>query len=272
LNYYYYIDWKHLDSTNVTHYFDDQKLSSTNVFTYNFDNLLIKEHIKERSDLKLIRTSYSYPHDYISTDIYKTMVNDYHIISPIIDKEVYVNDILTDKIHTEYDNFGSYLYLPSIVSKLNTLSSTMEERLVYDSYTDNGRISEVHKTNDLSTCYIWGYNQTYPVVKIEGKAYNDIPITIRNNISNHEFLGETDYNNIKTDRDYLYGQLQSLLNDPNCMVTFYTYSPLIGITSETDQRGQTIFYEYDGFGRLVKILNNDGNILKTYEYKYSNQP
>jgi hypothetical protein len=51
------------------------------------------------------------------------------------------------------------------------------------------------------------------------------------------------------------------------MVT-YTYDPLIGITSECDARNRFAFYEYDSFGRLKLVRNNDKNIVQRYDYGY----
>lgn len=52
------------------------------------------------------------------------------------------------------------------------------------------------------------------------------------------------------------------------MIT-YTYDPLIGITSNTDVRNYTTYYEYDGMGRLKSIKNEDGHILEHYDYHYT---
>ena len=48
-----------------------------------------------------------------------------------------------------------------------------------------------------------------------------------------------------------------------------TYSPLIGITSTCDAQNRVTYYQYDGFGRLKHIKDQDGNIIKTIEYHYS---
>ena len=56
---------------------------------------------------------------------------------------------------------------------------------------------------------------------------------------------------------------------PNPIKTNYDYSPLIGVTKITDTNGKTITYEYDQFHRLKLIRDNDGNILKTFSYKYA---
>jgi hypothetical protein len=54
-------------------------------------------------------------------------------------------------------------------------------------------------------------------------------------------------------------------------MTTYTYDPLIGMTSQCDLRNNILYYEYDEFGRLKIIRDQDQNILKTFNYKYQEQ-
>ncbi|MDP1726650.1 MAG: hypothetical protein Q8M15_07690 [Bacteroidota bacterium] len=46
----------------------------------------------------------------------------------------------------------------------------------------------------------------------------------------------------------------------------WVYKPLIGILSEENENNNHIYYEYDGFNRLDKILNEDKKIIKKYIY------
>lgn len=57
----------------------------------------------------------------------------------------------------------------------------------------------------------------------------------------------------------------------NATIATYTYDPLVGITSMTDVRGNTTYYEYDRFQRLLNIKDKDRNIVKKYSYHFQGQ-
>jgi YD repeat-containing protein len=54
----------------------------------------------------------------------------------------------------------------------------------------------------------------------------------------------------------------------DALMTTTTYNPLLGKTSETDPAGHTQTYEYDGLGRLVRVRDENGNIIQQYQYGY----
>jgi len=57
----------------------------------------------------------------------------------------------------------------------------------------------------------------------------------------------------------------------DAQMTTYTYQPLVGMTSMIETKGQTTYYEYDTFQRLMNIKDKDGNILKHMDYHYKGQ-
>jgi YD repeat-containing protein len=48
----------------------------------------------------------------------------------------------------------------------------------------------------------------------------------------------------------------------------YTYAPLVGVTSISDAKSLITYYEYDGLQRLLNIKDQNGKILKSYDYNY----
>jgi hypothetical protein len=48
----------------------------------------------------------------------------------------------------------------------------------------------------------------------------------------------------------------------------YTYYPGVGLTSSTDSKNNTTFYQYDTSKRLMNILDQNGNIVKNFDYHY----
>lgn len=68
------------------------------------------------------------------------------------------------------------------------------------------------------------------------------------------------------------GQVDELKFYPaTAQMTTSTYDLLIGQTSQTDAADRTTYYEYDGFGRLSLVRDQNRNILKKYCYNYQGQ-
>jgi hypothetical protein len=54
----------------------------------------------------------------------------------------------------------------------------------------------------------------------------------------------------------------------NAMMTTYTHRSGAGILSATDVNNRSVIYEYDPFNRLRLIKDDQGQILKTFQYNY----
>lgn len=62
------------------------------------------------------------------------------------------------------------------------------------------------------------------------------------------------------------------LYSQKAQMTSYTYEPLVGVTSSCDVNNRINYYEYDDFGRLLLIKDQDKNIVKKLCYNYAGQP
>ncbi|WP_160711686.1 hypothetical protein [Chitinophaga solisilvae] len=58
----------------------------------------------------------------------------------------------------------------------------------------------------------------------------------------------------------------------DAQIRTFSYSPMIGVTSECDFKGLITYYVYDDLGRLRMIKDLDGNIRKLIHYNHNGQP
>lgn len=223
---------------------------------------------------KTIITDYVYPSDAnsgVPSEMWdETDLNYKHILNPIVDKTVTINSIPVSKTHTEYVyDSGKDMVLPDYTNTYPT-GTSIGYKIDYE-HDDQGKLIEQTKENDLSTYYLWAYNKQYPVAKITCSDPSLTLTTLQGNVDNITFSGSDVVSNISTDISSLQTALNSVLSSSNYQVTLYTYSPLIGITSQTDTNGKTSYSEYDDFGRLETIRDNNEKILNSYQYHYVGQ-
>jgi YD repeat-containing protein len=133
-------------------------------------------------------------------------------------------------------------------------------------YDDRFNIVQQMGQDSVPTCYVWSYSSEYPVAKILNASYTAVQSVLGGNAAIVAFRNST-----PTDAavNSFLAPLRTGL--PSAMVTTYTYSPLVGMTSATDVNGRTSHYEYDAYGRLKDVKDWNGNIIKTYDYHYKGQ-
>ena len=79
----------------------------------------------------------------------------------------------------------------------------------------------------------------------------------------------------------LWSAMQSVNNVPSALYSLdatkpaqlstYSYIPLVGLHSKTNERGLVTFYNYDGLGRLsemYRMVNGVKQVLQSYKYHY----
>lgn len=181
-----------------------------------------------------------------------------NMISPVLRVDHYKENTLLKSSMVKYSLFNN-LILPSISSR-KILNNEETPLVFFTSYNNDGNIQEQSFANNVKEVYLWGYNNLYPVAKIIGTDFNNAVSKVDQSILNSPLDDQT-----------LRSELNKLRSIPNALVTTYTYSPLVGMTSETDVNGNTTYYEYDSFGRLACIKDKDKNIIKKICYSYNGQ-
>lgn len=174
-----------------------------------------------------------------------------------------------------YECPESGLILPGSI-QTSKVTGTFDNRIEFKKYDSYGNVLQVSKADGTDITYIYGYNNTLPIAKIENATYTQISnqvddIQIKSNSDNDRTIDALN-NGIKNYQGNE-GQLRSALDAlrtslPNAMVTSFTYDPLIGVTSITDSKGYTVYYEYDDLNRLTRVRDANGNVMSENKYHY----
>jgi hypothetical protein len=130
-------------------------------------------------------------------------------------------------------------------------------------YTASGQLKQQSLTAGPKTAYLYAYGGQYPIAQIKNAEYNAVESMLGSSAIS-TFTASFPTNKATIDAFLL--PLRTGL--PNAEITTYTYLPLVGMTSMTDAKGITTYYEYDSFQRLMNIKDKDGNIIKHTDYHY----
>jgi len=287
----YSIGAENLTSVREESFFDDGTSivqTKTNEYDINKPSFMRQSSSSNSKGENLVQ-KFLYPFN-INTGIYSQM-NNANIISPLIEKTTLKNEkIINSAVLTYKKSDANFVPDQSYITELSTPLPPLQfsvfngvtkdshyglsPEITYDLYDEKGNPRQVTPRGKASVCYIWGYNQTYPIAKIENASFlsgqpNSISPAQQTLINNAVSASFAETN--ATTESNLIDKLKLLrAGFPNAMVTTYTYDSLIGITSMTDPKEFTTYYEYDTYGRLKQVKDKDKKILSANKYHFTN--
>lgn len=247
--------WFYLESTISIKYDPKGGNPITTVTNYGYNNpvhLQLTSQSTQSSLKENLETKYYYPQDLTTEPFVSEMITNNRIDTPL-KTETFRGGTKQSEQKTEYakDATTGNLLLPKFIyaakfpNSLSTANS-LEKKITYDKYDDVGNILQYTLESGTPVAIIWGYNKTKPIAKVENATYDQASAAYATN--------ENTFRN----------------NLPNTMITTYTYKPLIGVSTVTDPKGLTTYYEYDEFNRLKVVKDSQGNILSENQYHYKN--
>lgn len=262
LNYVY----KFLPAKQVETVFDVNgayPVSRTTTYTYNAQMLLSAEETTTSRGIR--KTTYKYPSDFATTAPYKTMVAK-HILSPIVEKSLYQDNVFLQKDLTRYKKWNSDLFAPEFIQTQTNGQTAPDNRIQYLNYDKYGNPVAVLKDGAENIVYLWSYGGQYLVAEIRNATLSEVNAALS---SVFGVVSADKLSALVTPNETMLknGSLQRML--PKSQVTTYTHKPLMGVISSTSPAGLTTTYEYDTFGRLAKIKDSDGHVIESYKYNFA---
>ncbi|WP_330744925.1 DUF5977 domain-containing protein [Chryseobacterium sp. CP-77] len=181
-------------------------------------------------------------------------------------------------------NIDKFIYTPSgsinLTEKIKGYPQDDSDKTYFTRYDNKGNIIEVKNSVQTPTTFIWGYGQNSLIAKIEGATYAEVMQAFSLDPNNSNSYLDLDIVK-KSDlhiNDGTEGELISNLEIfrkkaefKNFKISTYTYNTLIGIKTEYNETGVKTVYKYDAYNKLQKILDQEGNILKEYNYNFASR-
>ncbi|OXE95151.1 hypothetical protein B0A64_24680, partial [Flavobacterium araucananum] len=265
-----------LEKEESTNYYHGDSLVQANSYNYNLNTGFLKSQITTSSGKEALETRYFYPTDIdMSNEPFRNELISGNIIGTPLVTQNYNGEKLSDQ-KTEYDynvstsNFlvPKYVYANKGIDEINKIK---DKKITYDKYDNKGNIVQYTLESGVPISIIWGYNKTQPIAKIENATYDQI----FNYVDNLQNLSNADDDNCMSNdcnEQILRDKLNAFRGSfPEYMITTYTYNPLVGVTSVTDTKGVSSYYEYDSVNRLKFIKDKYLNVLQKYCYNYKGQ-
>lgn len=246
---------------------DGNTIVKTKEYLYNGVNHQVSQ-IDENTGVpnQTRRTRFTYSAD--ETDYISRWMKNAHRLNDVVEtKTALVENGLETCQSTQRINYisryvnGSSIYLPASFS--TSVGDNLPEIRSTYSYDDSLNIKSI-VVDSLETVYIWSYSGIYPIARIEGLTYAEVETAVGSST-----ISNLLYKAVPTLSDY--SSIRNAVKSIGGHITTYTYMPLVGITSTTLPNGNTIYYEYDGFGRLSRVIDHNDSVISTNSYNYKGQ-
>lgn len=207
-------------------------------------------------------------------------------------KRILKADINTGNLNNKYNFLSIPVHYEEKLSQfVNTMAQPTKQLingsqlLSYKWTANNQYIQAACKNADTSEFYYQGFEDdplastSYAHTGIKSNSSRAISVSFTKPNSKTYLVSWFEFDGSKWDvKEEVYSGSKSftaaqIVDDirifpHDSQLTFYTYEPLIGLTSTTDPKGYTTYYQYDEFQRLQYLKDANGNIVKEYSYNY----
>lgn len=263
-------------------YFSSGIVETKETFSYRNDYKQLFTQTSQSSLGELLETKYFYPQDgEMSGAPYRNELVSRNMKGVLLRTENYRNSTLLSIHETQYGLFtipvdapgppavGGNALLPQYILTGKALPF-FEKRLTFNQYDGRANILQYTQDSGVPVSFVWGYNRSEPVAKIDNMAYASLPtglVSAVQNASNVTPYGPTQEASLQSALE----NLRDTISAAGGLMTGYTYKPLVGISTTIDPKGERTYYEYDTFGRLKSVRDHNRKLLSENDYNYRTQ-
>lgn len=182
----------------------------------------------------------------------------------IVKKSATGQEKLLSRTEKKFDHANHKLPTSTIsYDSQNALSSEIS----FDQYDSKGNLEQYTNNDGVPVAIVWGYRKTQPIAKIEGAQYSQVAPFVSDIVTKSN--ADQDVGSEKVFQDAL-DLFRNNTAFESFQITTYVYDPLIGVKVSTPPSGIRVFYKYDQSGRLERVEDEAGKVLKKYKYNYKN--
>lgn len=179
------------------------------------------------------------------------------------------NAVITDVAATSFeaDGYGNWTAYTGTITKVTTAPFPPTGNNYYNLTTSATLSKSGLVSGNVYIVSYWSANGSYSVTggtgsyitgkTINGWTYYEHKITSTSTTITISGTGAID---------------EVRLYPATALMTTYTYAPLFGMATTCDPDNKVTYNYYDVFGRLKWVKDQDGNIIKTYQYHYLGKP
>jgi hypothetical protein len=180
----------------------------------------------------------------------------------------YQNFLLETNTPLVTGNYTVYQLAPTVTGNI-MIDAKCKVQSTINRYDAAGNVQEYTTIDGITVTVLYGYNKMYPVAEIKNATFQDVLAVLPQGVLDQ-------LNNAPGSDDLMRSKLQPLRTATSlekAVITTYTYTPGIGMSSMTDPMQLTTYYEYDALNRLkiIRVKTKDEtnkSIVKTYDYNF----
>lgn len=257
---------------NEKYFYDPSGLSSKMVsqeeFLYeNLTHLQLTKRKVQMSDGRIREESFRYAQDEIPGILPPALVAKNEMMNKNQISNV-IETIESIGLATVKGERKNYVFSNNVISLANVEARSGNnpyyQELEVTKSGPNGTMLEFKEADGVPKVFLWSHKNSLVIAAITGAFFSEVISALG--------LTEAQYN---TEASLAFPSASFLAkvkalrtNLQQAQVIQYSHKPLVGVLSIIDQNEKTQYFDYDQFGRLWQIRNDNGEIERQFEYRY----